>query len=98
MRNLPLQIVRSRSRGVGRSNLIHHREYRMLRQGMNAPSLNIRGANLGDLHPMELAKMDLRVLPLSKVQSHVGLSYMSHQHQQPIADHQRSDETALGMN
>jgi hypothetical protein len=53
---------------------------------MNAPSLNIQGANQDDLRPKELAKMDLRVLPLSKVQSHVDLFYMSHRHQQLVVD------------
>ena len=70
----------------------------MLHLNRHVPLQNIPSANPDGLHPKVLAKRDLLALPLSKVQNHAGLSYMSHQHRQLVEDHQLSVVKELDKN
>ena len=88
MDNRQLLIARFHFRGVGKLNLIRHREYQMLHLNMYAPLQNIRGATLDDQRPMELAMKDLLALLLSTVRNLVDLFYMFHPHRLPVVDHQ----------
>ena len=69
----------------------------MLHPNKHVPLLNIPSAIPDGHRPKVLAKMDRQVLPLSKVQNHLDLSYMLNLHLQLIADHLISDLKELGM-
>ena len=88
MDNPLLLIVQFHFRGVGKLNLIRHREYQMLHLNMYAPLQNIRGATLDDQRPMELAMKDLLALQLSTVRNLVDLFYMFHRRRPQVASHQ----------
>ena len=93
-----LLIAQFHFRGVGKLNLIRHREYQMLYLNMHAPLLSTQDATQDDQRPMELAMMDLLALQLSKVQNLVDLFYMFHPHLQLAINHQAFGEIKLSKN
>ena len=93
--NQLIQTVRFHSRDAEKLNLSRHHEYQKLHLNRHVPLPNIPSANLVGHRPMVLAKMDLLVLPLSKVQSRADLFCKLNLHHLLIADHRASDSKEL---
>ena len=85
-------------RGVGKLNLIRHREYQTPPLNMCAPLQSTQDAIRDDQRPTELAMMDLRVWLLSIARNLVDLFCMFHRHLRPAINHLVFDETELDKN